>query len=157
MNQKLSNWASIAEIVSAVAIVASLLFVGFQIRQSNRTLEVDAYQARMQDISDAQTQLALDPEFSEIYLKYQNSGVSSLTESEFFRMHRWHIGQIRRLQGQYYRYQQGFLERASVDETIQDMAQGAYWIWTDFGLLDDIEIPELRAEIEAYISANGSR
>jgi len=157
MKVTLSAWGSIAEIVSAVAIVASLLFVGFQIRQNNRTLEVDAYQARMQDISDAQTQLAFDPEFSEIYLKYRNGGVSSLTESEFFRMRRWYLGQIRRVQGQYYRYQQGFLERASVDLMIEDMAQEEYPIWTDFGLLDDIEIPELRAEIEAFISASRSR
>lgn len=157
MNGKLSNWASIAEIVSAVAIVASLIFVGFQIRQNNRILEVDAYQARMQDMSNAQTQLALSADLSEIFVKYRNDGVSSLNESEYFRMRRWYQGQIPRVLGQYYRYQQGFLDRASVDRMIQDMAQGAYSIWADFDLLDAIEIPEIREEIEAVVSANESR
>jgi len=40
LNQKLSDWASIAEVVSAVAIVLSLLYVGYQIREN--TIEVRA-------------------------------------------------------------------------------------------------------------------
>ncbi len=35
MNQNLSDWASVAEIVGAVAIVLSLLFVGVEVRHSN--------------------------------------------------------------------------------------------------------------------------
>ena len=157
MNRNLSNWASIAEIVSAIGIVASLIFVGFEIRQNNRILEVDAYQARMQDISNAQAQLALSGDLAEIFVKYRNGGVSSLTESEYFRMRRWYQGQIRRVVGQYYRYQRGFLDRASVDRLIQDMAEGSYSIWADFDLLDVIEIREVREEIEAVVSANESR
>jgi hypothetical protein len=38
LNQRLSDWASIAEVVSAVAIVLSLLYVGYQIREN--TIEV---------------------------------------------------------------------------------------------------------------------
>lgn len=157
MKETLSTWASIAEIVSAAAIVASLLFVGLQIRQNNRILEVDAYQARMQDISNSQTQLALSAELSEMILKYRNGGLSSLTETEYFRMRSWYQGQIGRAEGQYYRYQQGFLDQASADSMIQDMAQGNYAVWADFDLLDAIEIPELREEIEAVVSANESR
>jgi len=156
MNPKLSDWASIAEIVSAVAIVGSLLFVGFQIRQNNLTLEVDAYQARMQDISNAQTQLALSADLSEIFTKYRNDGLSGLTETEIFRMRTWYVGQIGRAVGQYYRYQRGFLDRASVDRMVQDFARGNYAIWEELDLVDTIEIPELREEIEAFLSANGS-
>ena len=36
MKIKLAEWASIAEILGAVAIVVSLLFVGFQIQQGNQ-------------------------------------------------------------------------------------------------------------------------
>ncbi len=36
MNQRLSDWASVAEIIGAVAIVVSLLFVGLELRDSNR-------------------------------------------------------------------------------------------------------------------------
>jgi len=72
-------------------------------------------------------------------------------------MRRWYQGQIRRVVGQYYRYQRGFLDRASVDRLIQDMAEGSYSIWVDFDLLDVIEIREVREEIEAIVSASESR
>ena len=35
-NRKLSDWASIAEIISAVAVVASLLYVGFEINRNTK-------------------------------------------------------------------------------------------------------------------------
>jgi len=156
MNPKLSDWASIAQIVSAVAIVASLLFVGFQIRQNNLTLDVNAYQARMQDISNAQMQVALSADLSAIFTKYRSEGLSGLTETEIFRMRAWYVGQIRRAVGQYYRYQRGFLDRASVDRMVQDLADGNYATWAELGLVDGIEIPELREEIEAFLLANES-
>ena len=36
MNQKLSDWSSVAEIVAAIGVILSLLFVGFQIQDGNR-------------------------------------------------------------------------------------------------------------------------
>ena len=47
MNQKLSDWASIAEILSAVAIVISLIFVGLQISDGNRETRAATTQAAM--------------------------------------------------------------------------------------------------------------
>ena len=40
MKLKLSEWASIAEVLSAVAIVVSLVFVGLQISDGNRLRDV---------------------------------------------------------------------------------------------------------------------
>ena len=50
MKKTLSDWASIAEILGAVAIVVSLLFVGFQINDGNRETRA----ARIQAASDAE-------------------------------------------------------------------------------------------------------
>ena len=62
MNQKLSDWASIAEILGAVAIVISLVFVGFQISDGNRETRA------------ATTQAALDAEmaFQAELMRYAN-------------------------------------------------------------------------------------
>ena len=49
-NLKLSGWASIAEILGAVAVVVSLLFVGFQINDGNR----EARAATAQAVLDAE-------------------------------------------------------------------------------------------------------
>lgn len=49
---------------------------------------------------------------------------------------------MRGMQGQYYQYQNGFLDRASVDLTLHDIADGIYQNWEQFGLLDNIEIQD---------------
>ena len=38
MDQKLSDWASIAEIIGALAIVISLIYVGVQVNDSTRAV-----------------------------------------------------------------------------------------------------------------------
>ena len=44
MKAKLSDWASIAEIVGAAAIVVSLLFVGVQVRESTKATQAATQQ-----------------------------------------------------------------------------------------------------------------
>jgi hypothetical protein len=47
MNRKLSNWASIAEVLGAIAIVISLVFVGIQISNGNREARAATTQAAL--------------------------------------------------------------------------------------------------------------
>jgi hypothetical protein len=47
LNQKLSDWASIAEILGAVAIVISLIFVGLQISEGNSETRAATTQAAL--------------------------------------------------------------------------------------------------------------
>ena len=47
MTIKLSEWASIAEILGAAAVVVSLLFVGFQISDGNRETRAATAQAAL--------------------------------------------------------------------------------------------------------------
>ncbi len=57
MNQKLSDWASIAEILGAVAIVISLIFVGLQISEGNRETRAATTQAALDAEMVFQTEL----------------------------------------------------------------------------------------------------
>ncbi len=45
MNQRLSDFASVAEIIAAVGVILSLLFVGFQIEDGNRETRAATLQA----------------------------------------------------------------------------------------------------------------
>jgi hypothetical protein len=45
MRLRLSEWAHIAEIVGAAAAVASLVFVGFQLRENTREVRAATFQA----------------------------------------------------------------------------------------------------------------
>jgi hypothetical protein len=47
MRSKLSDWASIAEIIGAIAIVISLVFVGLEISDSNREARAATVQAAL--------------------------------------------------------------------------------------------------------------
>ncbi len=59
MNQKLSDWAAIAEIVAAIGVISSLLFVGFQIRDGNRETVAATIQASLDSEITFQTAIAL--------------------------------------------------------------------------------------------------
>jgi hypothetical protein len=79
LNQRLSDWASIAEVVSAVAIVLSLLYVGYQIREN--TIEVRETN-RQQLITRAMeaTASSASPHISEVVAKVSEGANLSAVE-----------------------------------------------------------------------------
>ena len=82
-NKKLSDWASIAEVVSAVAIVLSLLYVGYQIREN--TIEVRATN-RQELISRAMsaTENSASREISEVLTKaFDGSDLTAVERTQF--------------------------------------------------------------------------
>lgn len=59
--RNLENWARIAEIVGAFAIVVSLVYVALELRESNRILQVSSRQVLSeQDLKFYET--AIDPQ-----------------------------------------------------------------------------------------------
>jgi len=60
---KLKNTVRYAEIVSAIAVVASLLFVGFEVQQSNDIEKQLATRSLVRDWSDAAAAYS-DPELA---------------------------------------------------------------------------------------------
>jgi hypothetical protein len=73
MNQKLSDWASIAEILGAAAIVVSLVFVGFQISDGNRETRA----ATLQSILDAEMS------FQAELIRYSDVWEQAVTTGDF--------------------------------------------------------------------------
>ena len=51
MNQKLSDWASIAEIAASIAVVITLLLVVSSMRANTNALQANTYQELMRDIN----------------------------------------------------------------------------------------------------------
>jgi len=67
MKPKMQDLVQWAEVVSALAIVISLIFVGLQIRQNTRISEVNAYQELIIQISQLNQLKVENPGFAEIY------------------------------------------------------------------------------------------
>lgn len=73
----LQQWGVLAEVVSAIAVVVSLIYVGMQIRQSANASRAATTQAFSQQYADSMFAL-LDPDFSDVWLR----GLSGLEELE---------------------------------------------------------------------------
>ena len=78
--------------------------------------------------------------------------MNALTPEEVLRVRAWYHVILRQMQGQYYQYQNGFLERAAIDRMLLDIAGGFYQSWESLGLLNAIEIDEWREEIQIALS-----
>lgn len=85
---RLKNWAAIAEISSAIAVVLSLLFVGFEIRRT--TVESDAdIQAELLSYTHQRRYLVIENgELSELVAKGY-ADPAALAASEQLRFHKY--------------------------------------------------------------------
>jgi hypothetical protein len=79
---KLKKWALIAEILSAVAVVMSLIFVGLQIKQgaeetalNTKAVQTNAYQGLVAQISSLNALLIENPELVELVGRAQRGDV----------------------------------------------------------------------------------
>jgi len=85
VKEKLQEYALVAEIIGGVAIVASLIFVGIQINQSNKLAvasAMDASNARTDSIS----RLAIEYDIPNINLKLRNNQELSGNERSRLRL-----------------------------------------------------------------------
>ena len=76
---KLNDWM---QIIGIFALVASLIFVGFQIRQTQAIAESEAYQSRAATALELQTMQASSPEFMSALAKLYAGNDSELTAQE---------------------------------------------------------------------------
>jgi hypothetical protein len=63
---KLSEWASISEIIASVVIVVSLVYVGFELNQNTQALQQGSYQSVLDRLAQSQMALALDEDLLNI-------------------------------------------------------------------------------------------
>lgn len=145
---KLNNWLTL---LANVGVVIGLFALIAELNHSSRLAEVDAYQSRMNEIQNLTIQYAFSSNFPEILLKYQSEGIGSLTPAEESRVSAWYHTILRQMQGQYYQWQQGFLVRQVIDDSLTAVENEYYAAWSEFGLLNRLEIPEWRSEIMSRV------
>ena len=146
--EKLNNWLSL---VANLGVVVGIIALIAELNHSSRLAEVSAFQNRMTEIQEAYVQLALSDDLAELIEKYESEGIHSLSPTEFRRLNAWETGVINRMQGQYFQYQQGFLDRSSIDSTLDFIVSDAWSRWSDLGLTNAFDIPEWQNEIEARL------
>ena len=135
------------QLIGMLGVLGGLVALVIELNQSQRLSQASAYQARNSEIQEAQRELALSEDFAEILQKFDSHGVDSLTLGERSRVVAWHSAMQWRMQGQFYQYQQGFLEEAALEQTLNDLASGIYQKWEELDLTERIQPFEWKQRI----------
>ena len=104
-----TSWKDIAELVGIAAIVASLIFVGLQMKQSHEIALSAAYQARTEVLVEFMTAMATD-EVSRSAMAKNFSGAGGFTPDERVAATFMTRAGVALMQNSHYQYVQGFLD-----------------------------------------------
>jgi hypothetical protein len=117
MKQKLQEFALVAEVISAIAIVASLVFVGIQIQQSSKINEVNAYQDLVNQISVLNILRIEDREFAELFGRYV-SGEEISNRIDKAQMTAFLATTFRHADLAYRQYKSGIIDKQTLDSVL---------------------------------------
>jgi hypothetical protein len=81
------QWASIAEIISAAAVVMSLIYVSMQIRHNTAAVQADTFKEVAAEWGGLQMAIIENSDFADILVKAEAG--DSLTPSESYRLSTW--------------------------------------------------------------------
>ena len=104
--------------------------------------------------SSEENDSSLEYIIEKILQKFDSQGVDSLTLGERSRVVAWHSAMQWRMQGQFYQYQQGFLEEAALEQTLNDLASGIYQKWEELDLTERIQPFEWKQRIRDRLGQN---
>ena len=109
----------VSQIVAAVAIVASLIFVGIQLRQSERTQRAAMHQGRTQRGMDMALRSA-DPQFGAAFGAFIR-GDTSVTADQFWQVSALIRAMVLNLDDVVWQEKAGLLDKQSLDNTVAPM------------------------------------
>lgn len=105
----LRKWAVVAEVVAAVAVVISLLFVGFQLAQANKLERNAAMQRQIESVTLLSRSVIDTPEISD-YFRKANRG-EQLTIEEMVKLEAFLMYADRTWEGLYLLYLDGQIDK----------------------------------------------
>jgi hypothetical protein len=144
------------QLIGMLSVLGGLIFLAIEVNHSSRLAEVTAYQSRMEEIQAVRREIALSPDLAALYEKFHSQGVSSLSPVEYRRLRSWQSAIQRGMQSQYFQYQQGFLDRQTIDQTLEDLANGVYVQWVALDLINEIQPQEWKSEIDNRLNEERS-
>ena len=125
---KLRDWM---EVIGIFAVVASLFFVGIQVRQSQKISMSQTYQSRTAAVAEWNSAFAANPVALLAFRKAVNGNEGEITAEEYDALRRSLIGLYYLYDNAHYQYQEGFV---SAD----------FWAMTRGSLKGMMEIPAVK-------------
>lgn len=151
--QKLQDWASIADIVSGIAVILSLIYVGYELRQNTLAMEANSRQEfAHQDLTYLATALDSSVVARAIVKVEAGQKLTALEKSQL--INRQHMN-FRVFENAYYQLQKGTLEtsewtryRQIIQRLICDW-EPAQAMWSQFRTGFVPEFQEIVDEVHA--------
>ena len=144
----LQDWGAIGEMVSAIAVVITLIYLAREIRLNTHAMDegrklalAQTYQLRSDALQDMLVQAADSDHIGPIIIKLTAFGypedikaLGELTDEERRRFRMWQIAQQTHWDNMHYQYQQGYLDREYYEDAFKDRVVRLAPIWKALGL-----------------------
>jgi hypothetical protein len=109
----LQDWGAFGEVLGAIAVFLSLIYLALQIRQNTRTVAANTIQNLSESYREMNITLATDPMITPLMIKEANSEL--LNEEEEFRVLRFQLVIWRGLESIYFQKERGMLDKRYLD------------------------------------------
>lgn len=142
-------WAAIGQLVGAIGVIASLVFVGIQVRQSVRAAKATAFQGLVSTIIAVNMAHIENPEILEVIDRAGKGETLSASE------HRLYVSlvlsAVRLAQSAHYQVQLGLLDKSKLESVVYNLVRHlksdtGRTVWAELARRSD-------AEFRDYISA----
>jgi len=114
---KLQEWSAVAEILSSIAVLATLVFLVFELRQNTDAIRANTYQEMNAVISQINGIFLANPEVS-VFVGRTASGEGELAPHDAIRLRAFISSQYRHADNVYFQYQIGTLSKRQMESLL---------------------------------------
>ena len=109
LKMTIQDWANIGEIVGAAGVIASLVFVGLQVRSNTKTTRLHMHEQVTQTYMSFLNSVLMDPEAFSEGLRSKTAEFENLTEKQKFIFFATMLGFFKHFELMYAQYQHGVM------------------------------------------------
>ena len=110
MKLSLDATSKAAEIIAAVGVVLSLIYVGYQVQQNTKAIQSSVHHSLIDNVITTEGAVLNDPEFADLVVKSW-SDWDALTPSEQLRAETYLNFSFNNWESAYLNYERGFIEK----------------------------------------------
>jgi len=115
------RYRDLAEAIGILAIVASLIFVGLQIKQSHEIAMASTYQARSQATQELKATALSSPDLVSALTKIYGGDYDDITPSEYVALDTYFSASMSGYENLHYQHQQGFLPDEHWENNLREL------------------------------------
>lgn len=128
--EKINQWLTLA---ANLGVLIGLFLLVFELNQVTYLAETDAYVNRLNQIQEANLEIATSESLAGIQVKARTDGVDSLDPIELRRLFYWESSVLNRMASQYYQYERGYLDEFTAKNVFNTAVQFVPY-WEELGI-----------------------